>query len=68
MLSEKKIAIIGTGNLGSSVARGLIKNNFPAENLTTTDKKIEYLENLNIDGISKTTDNKIAVQHQFFFR
>lgn len=57
-----KIAIIGTGNLGKSIAKGLITNNA----ITTL-----YLTKRNIDSISEfdgyknvtiTTDNVLAVQ------
>lgn len=58
-----KIAIIGTGNLGSSIAKGLITNNA----ITTL-----YLTRRNLEGISEfegyknvniTSDNQLAVQH-----
>ncbi|MEE9407286.1 MAG: pyrroline-5-carboxylate reductase [Polaribacter sp.] len=58
-----KIAIIGTGNLGKSIAKGLITNNA----ITSL-----YLTKRNLDGISEfegyknvflTTDNKEAVQN-----
>ena len=58
----KKIAIIGTGNLGASIARGLVKNNFPAENLTATRRKVEQLENLSRVGIITTDNNCEAVK------
>lgn len=57
-----KIAIIGTGNLGSSIAKGLITNNA----ITTL-----YLTRRNLEGISEfegyknvniTSDNQMAVQ------
>ncbi|MEY8869594.1 pyrroline-5-carboxylate reductase [Meridianimaribacter flavus] len=57
-----KIAIIGTGNLGKSIAKGLITNNA----ITTL-----YLTKRNLENISKfdgyknvtiTTDNMLAVQ------
>ncbi|WP_262733486.1 pyrroline-5-carboxylate reductase [Gaetbulibacter sp. NE] len=57
-----KIAIIGTGNLGKSIAKGLITNNA----ITTL-----YLTKRNVDSISEfdgyknvtiTTDNVLAVQ------
>jgi pyrroline-5-carboxylate reductase len=57
-----KIAIIGTGNLGSSIARGLVKNNFPAENITATRRKVEQLISLSRIGIHTTDDNCEAVK------
>ncbi len=59
---KMKIAIIGTGNLGKSIAKGLITNNA----ITTL-----YLTKRNVDSISEfdgyknvtlTTDNMLAVQ------
>ena len=58
-----KIAIIGTGNLGNSIAKGIIENN-----LYTT----LYLTKRNINSLKKweafpkvytTTSNVEAVQH-----
>jgi len=60
---DKKIAIIGTGNLGASIARGLVKNNFPAENITATRRKVEQLESLSRVGIHTTDDNCEAVKN-----
>jgi len=62
MLTTKKIAIIGTGNLGTSIARGLIKDNFPATNITATRRKTEQLEDLEKLGVKTTNDNNLAVQ------
>lgn len=62
MLSTKKITIIGTGNLGTSIARGLIKDNFPAANITATRRKKEQLEDLEKLGVKTSNDNKLAVQ------
>ena len=59
---NKKITIIGTGNLGSSIALGLVKNNFPAENITATRRKVEQLESLSRVGIHTTDDNCEAVK------
>lgn len=60
---NKKIAIIGTGNLGTSIARGLVNNNFPAENLTVTRRKVDQLEHLSRIGIITTDDNCQAVKN-----
>ncbi len=63
MLSTKKITIIGAGNLGTSIARGLIKDNFPATNITATRRKVEQLEDLEKLGVTVTSDNIRAVQN-----
>lgn len=57
-----KIAIIGTGNLGSSIAKGLIKNNtfaslYLSDKNTTAVKAFE--ENTNV---TVTNDNLLAVE------
>lgn len=42
------IAIIGAGNMGASLAGGLIKNDYPADKIWITDldtKKLQYLQN-----------------------
>jgi pyrroline-5-carboxylate reductase len=62
MLNSKKIAIIGTGNLGTAIAKGLLKNNFPANRLITTDRKKEQLEALAEQGVQTTIDNQKAVE------
>lgn len=61
----KKITIIGAGNMGGAIARGLIKGNLiPAENITVSDISEKLIENLS--KISSewhlTTSNKEAVK------
>lgn len=60
---REKIAIIGGGNLGASIAEGLIKEQFvqPA-NITVTRRKVELIEKLKERGINTTTDNVQAVK------
>jgi len=58
-----KIAIIGTGNLGSSIAKGLINNNsftslYLSDKNTKAIKSFEALEN-----VSVTSDNELAVEN-----
>jgi pyrroline-5-carboxylate reductase len=59
---NKKIAIIGGGNLGSAIAEGLIKSKFskPAE-ITITKRKISTLQNLKEKGVRVTSNNSEAV-------
>ena len=57
-----KIAIIGTGNLGSSIAKGLIKNKtftslYLSDKNTTSVKSFEDVENVTV-----TSDNILAVE------
>lgn len=57
-----KIAIIGTGNLGSSIAKGLIKNK-SFSSLYLTDKNISAVEAFKDEKyVTVTTDNLLAVK------
>lgn len=60
---QKKIAIIGGGNLGSSIADGLIKSNFvePSE-LTITKRNVYSLDRFAKLGVSVTADNAAAAR------
>jgi pyrroline-5-carboxylate reductase len=58
---ENHIAIIGGGNLGSSIAQGLIKSGYIAvENLTVTRRKTGDLEELKKQGVTVTSNNREA--------
>lgn len=53
-----KIAIIGTGNIGGAVAKGLLKDHFAAQNLIIVDLNLSVLEefkSLN-NSLNTTTD------------
>ena len=62
MLTNNKIAIIGTGNLGSSIASGLLKENFPSSNLWVTRRKTELLDKFSKQGVNTGSDNINAVK------
>lgn len=58
------IAIIGAGNMGSSLIGGLIKNGHPADKLCTADpspEKLEYLQKK--FGIKVAENNHKAAEH-----
>lgn len=58
-----KIAIIGAGNLGLAIAKGII-NNKSAESLYITKRNISTLQELeNQQGIFLTSDNREAIQN-----
>ena len=57
-----KIAIIGGGNLGSSIAKGLVKSGFTPGNLMVTRRKVELLQELSDMGIRTSADNIEAVK------
>lgn len=59
---SKKIAILGGGNLGQSIALGLVSTgNYQAEDVIVTRRKMHGLEELEAQGIQLTTDNIEAV-------
>ena len=56
-----KIAIVGGGNLGRSVADGFLKSGISASKLTVSRRRVQLLDDLAAKGISVEKDNKIAV-------
>lgn len=59
---QYKIAIIGGGSLGFSLAKGLIKSKqFAVEDIMVTDKRESRLQYLRESGFHVTDDNKKAV-------
>ncbi len=61
---NKKIAIIGGGNLGTAIAEGLLKSGFArAEDITITKRNTSTLSSLKEMGVTVTSDNKAAVQN-----
>jgi len=59
----KKIAIIGGGNLGSSIARGLVNSNLDPSHLYVTRRRLDLLEPLAQLGINTTDNNAEAVSN-----
>jgi pyrroline-5-carboxylate reductase len=59
-----KIAILGTGNLGHSIAMGILsQSNFNVKNLYLTKRNIKSLEQWNkLPDVKTSTDNKKAVR------
>lgn len=59
-----KIAILGVGNLGYSIAKGLLnQNNFNIKNLYLTKRNVNSLEKFEkLANVTVTTDNKKAVK------
>ena len=58
----KRIAIIGGGNLGSSIAEGLIKSSFvQAKDITITRRNTKPLQYLEKQGVHVTSDNAGAI-------
>jgi pyrroline-5-carboxylate reductase len=63
-MREKKIAIIGGGNLGSAIAEGLIKSEFISpKNITVTRRNLDPLQHLKVLGVTLTSDNAAAIKN-----
>ncbi|TAJ15749.1 pyrroline-5-carboxylate reductase [Marinilabiliaceae bacterium JC017] len=64
-MTPKSIAILGGGNLGSSIAKGLVKSGFvPANDITVTNLELSFIQHLKDDeGINITTDNIEAINN-----
>jgi pyrroline-5-carboxylate reductase len=64
MLNDKKIAIIGTGNMGGALIDGLVVSGSSSpENIICTDIRENTLNDINAKyGIRTTTDNKKACE------
>ncbi len=61
---NKKIAIIGGGNLGTAIAEGLIKSKFcKATDITVTKRNIATLNELSAKGVTVTSSNVQAVRN-----
>jgi pyrroline-5-carboxylate reductase len=61
---QKKIAIIGGGNLGTAIAEGLLKSKFckPGD-ITITKRNTSTLRSLQEKGLNVTSDNAKAVRN-----
>ncbi len=64
MLNEKKICILGTGNMGEALINGLIKSGSSRpQNIICTDVREQRLESVKKSyGVITTTDNNEAVR------
>ena len=62
-MSNHKIAIIGGGNLGSSIAEGLIASGFVLPNqITITKRNIATIQHLADKGVATMSDNQAAIK------
>jgi pyrroline-5-carboxylate reductase len=62
-MSNNKIAIIGGGNLGASIAEGLILSGFvKANQITLTKRNLQSIEYLADKGVTVTSNNSAAVK------
>lgn len=56
------VSIIGCGNLGHALAKGMLDAGIAAENITATRRKIDSLADLAARGVRITSDNRQAVR------
>lgn len=64
MISKVKIAIIGCGNLGASIANGLLmRGDFDPKNLTLTKRNTSSLSEFEAKGVHVHTDNVAAAKY-----
>ncbi len=64
MDSQKRVAILGGGNIGLAIAKGLeISNLYPPENIYLTRRHVDQLEEFKNKGFKVTADNKLAVKN-----
>jgi len=61
-MNNKKIAIIGCGNLGLTIAHGLLDDGFQPGNLIATRRNIAVLDDLASKGVQVFSDNAKAVE------
>ena len=63
MEQGRKLAILGAGNIGTSIALGLVQSSlFRAQDIILTRRKIEHLEPLGRQGYLLEQDNRAAVR------
>ncbi|HWA34818.1 MAG TPA: pyrroline-5-carboxylate reductase [Cyclobacteriaceae bacterium] len=62
-MAQKKIAILGAGNLGTAIAKGIVKAKLAtAQNVTVTRRNLSKIESLEKEGFRLSTDNVAAVK------
>ena len=62
-LSDMNIAILGGGNLGAAIARGVVKSKLTTpSSITITRRHLPKLEQLKFDGYNVTSDNQAATK------
>ncbi len=63
LFSNMNIAILGGGNLGAAIARGVVKSKLTSpSSITITRRHLPKLEQFKFDGYSVTSDNLAAVK------
>ena len=64
MQEKTRLAILGAGNIGTSIANGLVQSGrFVAEDITLTRRKVHLLDRLKEQGFIIQKDNLEAVRN-----
>lgn len=62
-MKNKKIAIIGCGNLGLSILNGLLEEQvIPSSSIIATKRNLSDIEHLQDKGVRTSSDNKLAIK------
>lgn len=61
-MNTKKIAIVGCGNLGSSILKGLLSNGIAGENIICTRRNTQSLQHFENQGVKVTSSNAEAAE------
>lgn len=60
---KKRLAILGGGNIGQAIARGLaVSGRYPPENIVVTRRQLQFLKPLSREGFAVQKDNRDAVR------
>ncbi len=63
-MRNKKITIVGAGNMGGAIVNGMIKSGFiPAENISVADRKVSILQKMKEQGVAGFENNRDAVKN-----
>lgn len=63
-MAQHKIAILGAGNLGTAIAKGLVKSKLAnPTSITITRRHLVKLDHVKKAGFKLTTDNRLAVKN-----
>ncbi len=63
MTEKKRIAILGAGNIGTAIARGLVASGrFSTDEVTLTRRRLSLLEEFDKEGYVTLSDNKEAIR------
>jgi pyrroline-5-carboxylate reductase len=63
-MTHTRIAIIGAGNIGSAIAKGLVQSGrFPAQDITLTRRRVHLLEAMKEQGFVVQGDNCQAIRN-----